>query len=212
MVYAGRKLTSWISLANLLILIAINFQWNLLWFQFWKSCFSGFNVTFTVEPSLLINCISCSLCCLLSFSDFLGKISWNQLLFISLIQSIGFSLNSAVIIYGLKAFDGGGGIQIFFLSGLYSYSMWLLGFRPKEISLKPTYTHHSLVFSIIGLVLIIYGWPYFNAGGALLSQSISVSETLAQMTSCAIINTRLTLSAAVLGGFLYHTSSDKIKL
>lgn len=90
--------------------------------------------------------------------------------------------------------------------------MWLLGLRPKDIPIRPTYTYHSLLFGIIGLIFIIYGWPYFNAGGALLSFSISVTETLAQMTSCALMNTRLTLSAAVLAGFLYHTPKDKIRL
>ena len=75
-------------------------------------------------------------------------------------MSIGFSLNSAIITYGLKAFDGGGGLQIFFLSGLFSYSLWIIGFRFKEIPIsKPIYTYNGLTFSLIGLLLVLYGWP-----------------------------------------------------
>ena len=132
---------------------------------------------------------------------------------ISLIQSVGFSLNSAVITYGLKAFDGGGGMQIFFLSGIYSYAMWFIGFKFKEIALpKQTYTYPGITFSIIGLLLILYGWPSFNAGGSLLSQSIASADAQSTMSHCAYVNTILTLSAAVLSAFLYHTPNDKMKL
>lgn len=131
MLAVSRKLISWIAIANLLVVLGINFQWNLLWFQFWKSCFVGFKVNVVINVELLVNCASCTLCCLLSFMDFLGKISWNQILIVSLTNSIGFSLNSAVITYGLKAFDGGGGMQIFFLSGIYGYCIWIFGIRFK---------------------------------------------------------------------------------
>lgn len=48
MVSLSRKLLSWTSIGNLLVLLAVNFQWNLLWYQLWKSCFNGFNVTFGI--------------------------------------------------------------------------------------------------------------------------------------------------------------------
>ena len=214
MIFAAQKMLSWSSIGNLLVILAINFQWNLLWFQLWKSCFNGFSVTFNVTSTLLINCIACSLCCLLSFTDFLGKLSWRQVMIVSLIESIGFSLNSAIISYGLKAFDGGGGIQLFFLSGVYSYSIWFIGFKLKDMLIsKPVYTYPGFTMGIIGLLLVIYGWPSFNSGGSLISQTISTT-TAAQsiMSQCAFVNTLLTLSAAVIGGFLFHTATDKVKV
>lgn len=118
-----------------------------------------------------------------------------------------------MITYGLKAFDGGGGIQIFFLSGLYSYAMWVVGFKFKDIPLPKTpHTYNGTTFSIIGLLLILYGWPSFNAGGSLLSQSIADTAARIPMTQCAYINTILTLSAAVLSAFLYHTPNEKVKI
>jgi hypothetical protein len=51
----------------------------------------------------------------------------------SLIQTIGFSLNSAIINYGLAIFDGGAGMQVFLFSSAFTFALWLIAFRLSNI-------------------------------------------------------------------------------
>ena len=46
-------------------------------------------------------------------------------------MTIGYGLASAIILYGLKAYDGGGGITVFLYSGVCSIIIWLLCIRGK---------------------------------------------------------------------------------
>ena len=106
-------------------------------------------------------------------------------------------------------------MQVFFLSGIYSYTMWLVGFKAKEIPItKPTYTYPGMTFGVIGLLLILYGWPSFNVGGSIISSALIVTDpfSLTALGGCAYINTVLTLSAAIISAFLFHTPNHKMKL
>lgn len=47
------------------------------------------------------------------------------------IFTLGYTFNSAVIDYGIKAFDGGGGLQIFLYSGVVSAIIWAFIVRGK---------------------------------------------------------------------------------
>jgi ammonia channel protein AmtB len=71
---------------------------------------------------------------------------------------------------------------------------------------RPIFTYPGLTMGIIGLLLVLYGWPTFNSGGALISQTLSTnSNAQSIMSQCAFSNTILTLSASVISAFLYHT-------
>ncbi len=46
-------------------------------------------------------------------------------------MNIGFSLSSALIIFGLDTYDGGFGVATFLYSGICSLMIWLLCVRGK---------------------------------------------------------------------------------
>lgn len=46
-----------------------------------------------------------------------------------IIQVIGFALNSSIINYGLKVFDGGAGLEVFLFSSVYSLGLWFIAFK-----------------------------------------------------------------------------------
>lgn len=46
-------------------------------------------------------------------------------------MTIGYSLASAVLVYGLNAYDGGGGIIVFLYSAVCSLVIWFLSVRGK---------------------------------------------------------------------------------
>jgi hypothetical protein len=51
-------------------------------------------------------------------------------------MTVGYALGSSVLIYGLKVFDGGGGLQIFLYSGAVSSIIWIICLRGKISILK----------------------------------------------------------------------------
>ncbi len=46
-------------------------------------------------------------------------------------MAIGYSLCSAILVYGLNVYDGGGGLQIFLFSGVCSLMIWIISLRGK---------------------------------------------------------------------------------
>lgn len=132
LMYSPFRRLSLFSLASLLIIIAVAAQTNLLFGTLWDSCFKGFSSSFNVDSNMVIRSLMSSLAVLLTALDFVGLFAyWQVYLLLAPIMAIGYALNSAIIIYGLKAFDGGGGITIFLYSGLCSLIIWAMCIRGK---------------------------------------------------------------------------------
>ena len=111
------------------------------------------------------------------FLDFLGIFGyWQIFLLIAPLLTIGYTLNSAILIYGLKIFDGGAGLQAFFFSGVASLLIWVISIRGKTtVSLHKKaeyYTGYTL--AIIGLLVCFVTWPQLNSSGGLISVSNSI--------------------------------------
>jgi hypothetical protein len=120
-----RKLTIF-AFVSLLIVISVTAQTNILFGTLWDSCFNGFSSSFQITAILLLRSIFACLAILLTILDFVGLF-----LLIAPIMTIGYSLCSSIIIYGLKTFDGGGGVSIFLYSGVCSLMIWALCIRGK---------------------------------------------------------------------------------
>jgi hypothetical protein len=46
-------------------------------------------------------------------------------------MTIGYGLASAIIVYGLDVYDGGGGMTVFLYSGICSLIIWFMAVRGK---------------------------------------------------------------------------------
>lgn len=209
---AAQKHLSWTSLGNLLYLFSICLQWNLLWQVLWRSCFTSFSSSFTLTIADLVQCCQCTLFIILFATDLIGKMFYTQLLYICLISVVGFSLNSAIINYGLDVYDGGCGLQVFVFSAAVCLTAWIFGIRLKDLSItKQNRGYHTQTFGLIGLLLVIYGWPFFNMGGSLITQpNTLLTATVVQ--SSAFINTLLALTGAILCSMLLYTPHTKAEI
>lgn len=212
---AFRKLTMF-SFVNLIIVISIAAQTNILFGTFWDSCFNGFSSSFQITALLLIKTVFSCLSVLLTVLDFIGLFDyWQIYLIIAPIMTIGYSLNSAIIIYGLKTFDGGGAFRVFLYSGIFSLMIWALCIRGKidhdRYRIKESYVNKMLGF--IGVAVSFFNWPVFNMAGANLTALVSASTTTSLQNSSRS-NTYLGLSAAILVSVLFaskETKEEKLK-
>jgi hypothetical protein len=132
LMYSPYRKFSLFSLVVLLMVISVAAQTNILFGTFWDSCFNGFSSSFNIDITLLLRSMFASLAVLLTVLDFIGLFNyWQVYLLIAPIMTIGYSLNSSLLIYGLKVFDGGGGLAIFLYSGVCSLMIWVLTVRGK---------------------------------------------------------------------------------
>lgn len=220
LIYTPFRKLSISSLALLLVIVAVTVQTNLLFDTFWTSCFNGFSSSFQVTASLIIRCLFASLAVLITALDFIGLFSYWQVYFImSPIMGIGYSLIDAIITYGLKTFDGGGGMTVFLYSGVCSLMIWIICIRgkvnPLRYKIKESYINHTLSF--IGVMVAFVNWPKFNMGGALATSYELVDTTtisVGYLQNSALANTFLGLSAGILASILFaskDTKEDKLK-
>jgi len=166
-----RKL-SLFSLASLLINVAATIQTYMLFGTFWDSCFNGFSSTFSIDVSLITRSLHACLLVLLTALDFIGLFCyWQAYLILAPILTIGNSLSGAILLRGLKIFDGGSGMLVFLYSGVSSVIIWAILIRDKphleKVTIKRSYINQ--VLGIIGLIVGFINWPKFNVAGALTS-------------------------------------------
>jgi len=135
LMYCPFRKLSIFAFVSLLLSISIGTQTTILFATFWDNCFTSFNTLdpfFQITFSLLSRSGYACLAIVITVLDFIGLFSfWQIYLLIPPIMAIGYCLNSAIIIYGLKTFDGGGGLSIFLYSGLCSLMIWILCIRGK---------------------------------------------------------------------------------
>ena len=219
LIYVPYKKLALHSIGVLIISLAITFETYVLMATFWDSCFNGFNTEFQLNILLLVRSSFCQLAVLLIFMDFIGIFAyWQIYLMIAPLIGVGYSLNSAILIQGLKIFDGGGGIQIFLFSGVLSLFIWLLSVRGKVVvSVHKKAEHYTgYTLSMIGIVICFVTWPQFNRSGGLVTVSNTILTSSATLEASAVPNTIFALSVGLLMGMLFLTNdgiqSSKMKL
>ena len=135
--------------------------------------------------------------------DFIGLFCyWQAYLILAPVLTIGSSLCGAILLRGLKIFDGGSGMLVFLYSGVSSLIIWAILIRGKphleKLTIKRSYLNQ--VLGIIGMVVAFINWPKFNAAGALTS-SFNIDKTnttLAYLQNSAMTNTFMTLALSIL--------------
>jgi len=126
-----RKLTLF-SLILLLFITFLTIEANFMFVTFWNSCFTSFSNTVTISINLLTSSVFGALGVVITCLDFVGMFEyWQVFAIISIIMTIGYSLSSAVIVYGLDTYDGGCGVSVFLFSGMCSLMIWFLSIRGK---------------------------------------------------------------------------------
>lgn len=177
--------------------------------MFWNSCFLGFSKEYTLTIGDLIQCEQCALCLLLVCTDLIGKVFYSQLVYICLVLSVGFSLNSGILNYGIKIFDGGAGMQVFLFSAVFFMVAWIIETRLKKLEVThQKHWYHGQSIALIGLLLIIYSWPSVNMAGAVLTSKNTLT-TIAQLQTSAFSNTIFGMTGGILSSMLMMGPQNK---
>ena len=160
---------------------------------------------------VIIRSVFASFAALLTVLDVTGLFDyWQVYLIIPPIMTVGYSLSSAIVTYGLKTFDGGGGYCIFLYSGVCSLMIWAICIRGKveknRYKIKQSYVNQTL--SLIGVIIAFIVWPKFNMAGALVS-SVQSTATSTSLQNSALPNTYLGLSAAIVLSILFASKQTK---
>ena len=130
LMYSPFRKLSLTSFAMLLIVVAVTVQTFILFDTFWYSCFKGFSSNFQLNADIFIGSVFASLAVLITVLDFMGLFRYWQVYFlVAPIMTIGYSLLHNIITYGLKTFDGGGGMSVFLYSGVCSLMIWAMCIR-----------------------------------------------------------------------------------
>jgi hypothetical protein len=217
LMYAPFRKFSLFALGSLLLAVVVTVQTYFLFATFWDSCFNGFSTTFTIDLTLITRSLHASLMVLLTALDFLGLFCyWQIYLILAPLLTIGASLCGAILIHGLKVFDGGSGLLVFLYSGVCSLIIWAILVRGKEnldrVTARESY--HGQVLGIWGVVLAFINWPKFNAAGAAVSL-INVDSTaivVGDLQNSALANTLFSLSAGLLLAFLLAEKQTENKM
>lgn len=198
----------------LLAVMAITVQTSILFLTFWDSCFQGFGKFFSFDTTLIIRCIFASLSVLLTMIDFIGLFShWQAYLLAVPILAVGHTLCSSLIVYGLKVFDGGGGMTVFLYSGVCSLMIWIICLRNRQSERKNKHSYYNIIMGFIGIIVAFISWSRFNVAGGVVSY-INVNTTsvlsASYLQNSALANTFLGLVVAALMSLLFAAKDEKI--
>lgn len=168
---------------------ALSIQWYCLIEGFWAGAFSGNFHKIPLSIHTLVFGDFAAGCVLITFGVVIGKVSPFQMMFVTIVEILFYSLNEQIGLY-LKISDIGGSMVIHMFGAFFGLAFGFVvtpktASHPNEAANnKPVY--HSDVFAMIGTVFLWMFWPSFNGGpGATQTQHRAVLNTVLGLTgSC----------------------------
>lgn len=156
----------------------------------------------------LLSSLQAILCVLVTLDEFLPKMSHTQVFLVIIVEVIGYSLNFAVERLGIQAVNGGGGMTIFLFAAGFGLMMKLLSYPHQKIKPNTNYFNGSL--KLIGVILMVFGWPGFNTMGSLFDADNVLST--ANLTTSAFYNTIFCLASAIICSLILQSFGNRIHL
>eukprot|EP00298_Acanthocystis_sp_HF-20_P003023 c13401_g1_i1.p1 GENE.c13401_g1_i1~~c13401_g1_i1.p1 ORF type:complete len:441 (+),score=177.45 c13401_g1_i1:20-1342(+) len=176
-----------------LLIASFAVQWTILMTGFWDCVHKEVWETINLDVKQLIRADFGAGAVLITFGAVLGKVNAFQLLVITFIEVVFYTLNEMLGVYGMGAADIGGSMFIHAFGAYFGVSCAIaLGpdrakRHPNNNPLKSTDT-----FAMIGTLFLWMFWPSFNSAMADGSRQHR-----------AVINTVLSLSASCISSFIF---------
>jgi ammonia channel protein AmtB len=117
------------------------------------------------------------------------------------------------MVYGLKVFDGGGGMTVFLYSGVCSLMIWIICLRNRQSVRKNKQSYYNFIMGFIGIIVAFISWPRFNVAGGVVSYINANTTSVASasyLQNSALANTFLGLVVAALMSLLFAAKDEKI--
>jgi len=179
------------------------FQFNYFMIGVWRNIDAIEWAVIPMTFEALIETLYGPVAVLVTFGAILGKITPLELLVMTFLEILAYSLNYYICIYVLNGVDPGGGITLHLFGALFalgvSSSLSETFRKVKTIKTDDlTSNYRSDVFSLIGTLLLFVFFPSFNA-------ALAPNGTQQR----AVINTILSLLASVVFAFLVSRTFRK---
>lgn len=124
---------------------------------------------------------------LIAFGALLGKVGAFELLIMSVLGVIGYTLNETILFYSLGLQDVGGSISIHVFGAYFGLTVSLILSRKINPIKKVLTTSLNSTFGMIGTLFLWLFWPSFNAAmiDSPFQRSLIISNTIISLTgSC----------------------------
>lgn len=172
-----------------MVVTVVGMQWAFFTETFWANAYSG-NSGYSLDIYSLIGALYAVAAILISFGGIIGKVSPFQLVVLTVVELIFYSLNNQVFLVGsLKIADVGGTIIIHMFGAYFGLAVaYVLG-NPNT---APAGGYVPDMFAFIGTLFLWVYWPSF-VGGALPAGSEGQQR--------AVIATIISLASSTVVGF-----------
>jgi ammonium transporter Rh len=220
------KSYSWSAVAKNYLLAAWAFQLSLLSLGFWKAVVtSNWNDKISLDIPAIVDGLFAAASILISFGAVLGKLHFFQLLFMTTIETIMYSLSMNIVYYIFSAKDIGGSMTIHTFGAYFGLSLSLITKRTDaKANPQNSSNYLSNLFAMIGTIFLFMYWPSFN--GALATEEAQqrcyINTVLSICASCIIVflltllfrdgkfHMENILNATLAGGVVVGASADII--
>jgi ammonium transporter Rh len=172
---------------------ALAVQYYFLFDEMWFAIFHGNSGKFSIGMSKLIVAEYSAFAIVIALCAVLGKANSLQLFIMTILGSVLFNLNKAIVVTELLARDIGGGMTIHTFGAFFGIGVsMLLNYPSARGSLNLFQTQDSLTSAMIGTLFLWCFWPSFNSALALSGEEANM----------AIINTYFAMIGSVLSAYM----------
>lgn len=126
---------------------------------------------------------------LISLGAVLGRVSYTQLIYMTVLELIFYAINAHIGVNEYKAVDMGGSMFVHTFGAYFGLAFsWMLGTPTADEVTEEGSSYTSDTFSLLGSIFLWMYWPSFNgalAGGSFHQQERVVINTIMSLTcSC----------------------------
>lgn len=197
LIFIRHKSLDWTAITTFLLVLALAFQINTLYYFFWLEAFANtFTSTASFTSLAMISGVEASLTVIVTVFYFVSRLTHIQIFLITMLEVFAFALNWGICRWGINAITGGGGMTIWMFGLLYAIAIKKFYFLEAKNTENARY--FTKTFQLIGIVIMIITWPSFNqlmAAHDTAVWNISASAILQQE---AYLQTWLVLFSAVI--------------
>ncbi|GFR72859.1 ammonium transporter Rh type B-like [Elysia marginata] len=170
--------------------------------------------SFTVDVTSMLTADFASAAVLITFGALLGKTSPLQMVIITVVEIVVFSVNEYIGVEVFKAVDIGGSMFVHAFGAYFGLAVSRVLYRDDvEKSDKEGSVYHSDMFAVIGSVFLWMFWPSFNSALAVEdAQHRAVLNTYFALAACCVATFAISSLVDRNGKFDMPFLSNKFKI
>lgn len=188
-----------------MLITIIGIQWGILVEGFFKAVYHNSWVYVRVDIYSFMDSLFLVAAILISYGSVIGRLSPLQLIVMTLLETICYSINKVLLLFGaVDLVDAGGTISIHMFGAYFGLAVAYVIGKPSN-SISTEGSSIADIFSLVGTLFLWIYWPSFNAGAL---------EPNSHQHQRAIASTILALCASTMGTFIVSmnfTSGFKIR-